>query len=270
MSLIFLLFILLLMHYHTIFEDKIYEARHKLLNLHPKPTVVAEIPKTYFSNIEQDINTSALVEILSSVPNSPLTPGGMIQTFTSTFPNFQNQFCSRNYGLPNLTPANLRYHALQQQVLQISNQNCLPNLINNVTQPYLNISPRSSNSNTSGYLSQSSHIGSLNISGSSNSVEHLYPPYEPLLQVNGNKRSNFSQTEKQLLVGTSANISRHLIDTESNTFEQDSNSITPNLHPTTMVCYYYNIRIYCTHIYFSSIPNFRVERLTFNASVWTA
>lgn len=198
----------------------------------------ADIPKTYFLNTEHDINTSALVEILSSVPNSPLTPGGMIQTFTTTFPNptFQSQLGNRNCDFSNLTPANLRYHALQQQVLQISNQNCLPNLIHSVNQPHLNISPRSSNSNTSGYLSQSSHIGSLNISGSSNSVEHSYPPYKPSIQINGNTNSNSSKTEKQILIGPSVNIPRYLNDIGSNTFEIDGYSITPNIHPITMVC----------------------------------
>src|ERR1044071_7834701 len=67
--------------------DKIYEARHKLLNLYPEPIVQAKIPAAYFSSFEQDFNSSALVVILSSVPNSPLTPGGLLQNFTPTFPN---------------------------------------------------------------------------------------------------------------------------------------------------------------------------------------
>lgn len=203
------------------------------MNLHPKPVVEAEIPTTYFSTIEQDVNTSALVEILSSVPNSPLTPGGIIQNFTPTFPNssFQNQFGNRTHDFSNLTPANLRYHALQQQVLQqqVNNQTFTSNLATGVPQTYSNVSPRSSNSNTSGYLSQSSHIGSLNISGSSNSLEHLYPPYKPLNQ-NGNRSSHYHQSDNKLFVAATHNMPKFPNDNGSNSFETENRLLTPNYH----------------------------------------
>lgn len=204
--------------------DKIYEARHKLLNLYPEPVVQSNIPPAYFSSFEQDFNSSALVEILSSVPNSPLTPGGLIQNFTPTFPNptFSNKIGGRVQDFPNLTPANLRYHAMQQQSLhQHSSHSSAPDLITNEMQTYSNVSPRSMNANTSGYLSQLSHMGSLNISGSSNSLE----------QPSGNAMNNFKHLENQVIMGTPTNtISRHLTERDTHTFEMDNRLLTPAYH----------------------------------------
>lgn len=160
-----------------------------MLNLPKKSMVVPEIPATYFSPTEQDFNSSALVETLSSMPNSPLTPGGFMQNFTPTLsnPSFQNYFGNRMHDFSSLTPANLRYHAMQQQALQqqANNQNIVVNAIS-YSSGRPSISPRSTNTNTSGYLSHSSNIciGGLNISGSSSSIEQLYPPYKPAIQIN--------------------------------------------------------------------------------------
>lgn len=179
----------------------------------------AKIPVAYFSSSEQDFNTSALVEILSSVPNSPLTPGGLFQNFTPTFPNasFSNKIGSRAHDFSNLTPANLHYHAMQQQSLhQNVNQNNTADLVTNEMQTYSNVSPRSMNGNTSGYLSQLSHFGSLNVTGSSNSLD-----------VNAMK--NFQQPENHMNIsGTPTNIlSRHLNERDIHTFEIDNRLLTP-------------------------------------------
>lgn len=192
------------------------------MNLYPEPIVQAKIPAAYFSSFEQDFNSSALVEILSSVPNSPLTPGGLLQNFTPTFPNpnFSNKIASRDFS--SLTPTNLRYHTMQQQSLQQnSNHNNATDLVNNEMQTYSNISPRSMNTNTSGYLSQLSHMGSLNISGSSNSLE----------QPNGNANNNFKQPENQILMGTPTNIMlRHLSERDIHAFDVDNRLLTPVYH----------------------------------------
>lgn len=236
--------------------DKIYEARHKLLNLPPKTIVEAEIPATYFSSVEQEFNTSALVEILSSVPNSPLTPGGLLQNFTPTFPNasFQNQLSN---SFANLTPANLRYHALQQQALQqqVSNQNIPSNLSTNVISSYSgrpSVSPRSTCTNTSGYVSHSSNIRSLNISGSANSLEQLYAPYKPAIQLNGNSVNHYPQTENQMFVGNSTiNLSRHLNESGNNPFETENRLLTPNYHSVCIIIFLIYFKRLCLIILIS-------------------
>lgn len=225
--------------------DKIYEARHKLLNLPSKTIVEAEIPTTYFSSsTEQDFNTSALVEILSSVPNSPLTPGGLLQNFTPTFPNasFQNQVGNRIHDFSSLTPANLRYHALQQQALQqqINNQTLASNLamMPSYSSGRPSVSPRSTKTNTSGY---SSNICSLNISDCSSSLEQLYAPYKPTIQINSNGINHFPQSESQIFAGTSTNnLSRHLNESGGHTFESENRLLTPNYHSVSIN----NIKIY--------------------------
>lgn len=199
--------------------------------------VEAEIPPTYFSTTEPDFNTSALVEILSSAPNSPLTPSGILQNFTPTFPNpsFQNHFGYRVQDFSNLTPANLRYHALQQQALQqqINNQNLASGVATSVMPSYSighpSVSPRSTNTNSSGYLSHSSNI--CNISGSSSSLEQLYAPYKPSSQINGN---GFQQSENPVFVATN-NLSRHLNDIGSNPFDSDNRILTPNYHTVGVI-----------------------------------
>lgn len=218
--------------------DKIYEARHKLLNLTSKEVVEAEIPSTYFLSVEQEFNTSALVEILSSVPNSPLTPSGLLQNFTPTFPNpssfGQNQLGNRAHDFSNLTPANLRYHALQQQALQqqVNNQSLASSLSANIMPSYSSgrpsVSPRSTSTNTSGYLSHASNI--LNISGSANSLEQLYAPYKPALQINGIGVNHFPQSESQIFIGSSSsanNLSRHLNENGNHRFETENRLLTP-------------------------------------------
>lgn len=223
--------------------DKIYEARHKLLNLNPKSMVEAEVPATYFSAVDKEFNSSKLVDILSSVPNSPLTPGGLMQNFTPNFPNaaFQNQLTNRVHDFANLTPSNLRFHALQQHALQqqVNSQNLASNLASNVLPPYPSnrpsASPRSTSSNTSGYLSHSSNICRLNMSGSSNSMEQLYAPYKPSVQINGNGISHFPQSENQIFVGSSnSSLSRHLNDSGSHPFEAENRLLTPNYHTVCM------------------------------------
>lgn len=218
--------------------DKIYEARHKLLNLLPETIVQAEIPENYFSStMEQDFKTSSLVEILSSVPNSPLTPGGLQQSFTPTFPNtsFQNQLGNRVYDFTRLTPTNLRYHGIQQQALQqqINNQNLASNLAINVMPSYTSgrpsISPRSSTTNTSGY---SSNICSLNISDCSSSLEQLYVNR----QMSSNGINHFPQSECQIFAGTSTNnLSRHLNESNGHYFENENRLLTPNYHAVSMI-----------------------------------
>lgn len=175
------------------------------------------------------------MEILSSVPNSPLTPGGMLQNFTPSFPStsIQNQIGSRVNDFSKLTPANLHYHALQQQVLQqqVNNQNIVQNLATNAMSSYPTMSPCSTKTNTSGYLSQSSNICNLNISGSSNSLEQLYAPYKPTIRINGNGINHFSQAENQIYVGTTSNnLSRRLGECVPPSFETENNLLTSNYH----------------------------------------
>lgn len=199
--------------------DKIYEARHKLLNLYPEPVVEAKIPSAYFLSTEQDFNSSALVEILSSVPNSPLTPGGLLQTFSPIAPNasFPNKIACLVHDFSNLTPDNLRYHAMQQQSFpQIGNQENTFNMITNGVQTYSNVSPRSINSNTSGYLSQLSHTGSLNNSCSSNLL-------------NGDGMSK--QPDSRIIIGTpiSKNLNQNDIP-----FEVNNRLLTPSYHSVSV------------------------------------
>lgn len=188
--------------------------------MHPEPVIKPSIPPAYFSSSEQDFNTTALVEILSSVPNSPLTPGGILQNFTPTFPNAT---MSNNIG--NLTPANLRFHQ-QQSLQQVKLQNTALNLASNEMQAYSHVSPRSMNANTSGYLSQLSQMGSLNISGCSHSSE----------QLNGNLMSNFqTQENRGVMSASTSNITMHLNDNEIHTFEMDNQLLTPTpvYHPVS-------------------------------------
>lgn len=201
------------------------------MNLHPKPIVEAEIPATYFSSLEQDPNTSALVEILSSVPNSPLTPTGLLQNFNTNMPfsHFQNKFGSRVNDLSSLTPANLRYHAIQQKAIHQQIYQDFNTSMLNTAGTFANISPRSSNSNTSGYLSHSSQIGSLNISGSSNSMEHLYAPYKPV----STDRNQFPQTESQIFVDNSTNLAVHLKE-DARTFFEENRLIIPHHQPVSI------------------------------------
>lgn len=205
--------------------------------------VDAEIPATYFSPTEQDFNTSALVETLSSIPNSPLTPGGFLQNFTPTLthPSFQNQYGNRLHDFSSLTPANLRYHALQQQALQqqVNNQNMVANAISSFSSGRPSISPRSTNTNTSGYLSHSGSsicISGLNINGSSSSLEQLYPPYKPAIQMNANGLNHFPQPENQIFVGISNNnLARHLNENDGNPFEMENRLLTPNYYSVSII-----------------------------------
>lgn len=198
---------------------------------------MTEIPSTYFSLVEQEFNTSALVEILSSVPNSPLTPGSLLQNFTPTFPNpsFQHQLGNRVHDFSNLTPANLQYHALQQQAFQqqVNNLGLASSLSANIMPSYSSgrpsVSPRSTSTNTSGYISHASNL--LNISGSANSLEQIYAPYKPAIQINGNGVNNFPQSESQIFIGNSANnLSRHLNDSGNHLFETENRLLTPSYH----------------------------------------
>lgn len=111
--------------------DKIYEAHHKLLNLHPQSLVEAEIPATYFSSKEQDFNASNLVKILSSAPNSSLTPGGILQNFTPSFlaASFQNQIDIRAHDLSKLAPTHLDTNAASSStelIDSIPRSDCIP------------------------------------------------------------------------------------------------------------------------------------------------
>lgn len=221
--------------------DKIYEARHKLLNLPLKTIVKAEIPPTYFSSTtEHDFNKSALVEILSSVPNSPLTPGGLLQNFTPIFPNvaFQNQLGNRAHDFSRFDPENLRYHTFQQQALeqQLNNQSLGSNLAINMMPSYssgrLSVSPCSSKTTTSGY---SSNNCSLNIGDCSISLQQLYAPYKPSMQMGSNGINHFSQSENQMFAGTSTNnLSRHLNESNGHSFEAENRLLTPNYHTVSI------------------------------------
>lgn len=222
------------------------------MNLTPKDAVEPEIPSTYFSLLEPEINTQDLVKILSSVPNSPLTPG-LLPNFAPIFPNppFQTSN-NRVHDYPNLTPENLRYLNLQQQALQqqMNTQNSLASSLRANVMPSFSsgrpsVSPRSTSTNTSGYLSHASNMH--NISSSANSLEQLYAPYKPAIQINGNGINHFPQTDSQIFIGSSANnLSRHLNESGSQPFEAENRLLTPSYHSV------------CTRIIHNALPLLRL------------
>lgn len=177
-----------------------------LLKLHPESIAEAQIPTTYFSMSEPDFNSSALVEMLSSVPNSPLTPGGLIQGFPLTIPNatFSN-YANIHDMTSKLTPANLRFHAMQQQSLQQEHISTLA-----LNGSYTNVSPRSVHSNTSGYLSQLGHISSPNNSGASSSLDFQQPEHQTMLSTPSNnlcRRFNQGDFDHRLLTPNYQSVS---------------------------------------------------------------
>lgn len=233
--------------------DKIYEARHTLLDL-PSPMVKVEVPATYFASREIDLTSAIqcknLVEILSSFPDSPLTPG-VGPNFAPAFPSasFPNQFGNRTSQnlsditsrMPNLalSPANLhRLHAMQLQINNHQNSN-----MNLAIPPYASsrssVSPRSSGTNTSGYLS---NVSMLNMSGSSNSLD-TYPPYKPNMQNDSNghyTQQSDNQTFANTSNGSGINLSCRLNEIAgSHSFGDDNGMLTPNFGIPVS----YNIRI---------------------------
>lgn len=218
--------------------------------------VKAEVPQTYFATRELDLTSAIqrknLVEILSSFPDSPLTPGAGAN-FAPNFPNvhsFQNQYgnggvggnnggggnramptnlaeiASRMQSLP-LSPANLhRLHAMHHQ----NNQNTVMNLQPMPSYPSgrSSVSPRSAGTNTSGYLS---NIDNLNFSSSSNSLDQMYPPYKPNMHSDANH--HFPQSENQTFAngsnGNGMNLSCRLNEIAGNhSFGDDNRLLTPN------------------------------------------
>lgn len=206
--------------------------------------IKAEVPATYFASRDIDLTSAIqrknLVEILSSFPDSPLTPG-VGPNFASAFPSapFPNQFGNRTSQanladitsrMPNLalSPANLhRLHAMQLQIN--NNQNSNMNLaIPPYTSGRSDISPRSSGTNTSGYLS---NVSNLNMSGSSNSLEQMYPPYKPNMQndLNGHYTQSHNETFANTSNGSGMNLSCRLNEIAGNhSFGDDSRMLTPN------------------------------------------
>lgn len=205
--------------------------------------VKAEVPDTYFASYDND-STSAiprqnLADYSSSFPDSPLTPG-IGPNFASAFPSasFPNQFGNRTSQaniseitsrMPNLvlSPANLHhYHAMQ-----LNNNNNQNSNINLNIPPYASsrsdVSPRSSTMNTSGYLS---NVSNLNMSGSANSLEHMYPPYKPNIQndLNGHYTQSDDQTFANTSNGNGMNLSCRLNEIGNHSFGDDNRMLTPN------------------------------------------
>lgn len=178
-----------------------------------------------------------LVEILSSFPQSPLTPG-VGHAFPPNFPSTPNQSFANRPMPPNpndlsrmpymtLSPANLNRmnlnHALQQQLQQANNPGAMT--MPPYSSVHQSVSPRSAGTNTSGYLSNSFH-------GSTNSLEQYGAPYRlPTMQVNGNNVGSFPQSENQIFGNSSGgNISlMNLNESGGNrSFDMDNCTLTPN------------------------------------------
>lgn len=216
-----------------------YEARHVLLDL-KTPMVKAEIPSTYREReLISDIQRQNLVEILSGYPDSPLTPGAanfmpqfpkpsahQMQYGNRLTPSSIAEITSRMQNLP-LSPANI--HRLQAMQLQQNgnghqNMNLMPSY---QTSMRSSVSPRSSGTNTSGYLSN------LNTSASSNSLEQMYPPYKLSIQTTDvNGITTFPQMENQpfgnSMNGNGMNLSCRLNENAGNPYGDEYELPTPN------------------------------------------
>lgn len=230
---------------HPPILDKIYEARHALLNL-STPLVKAEIPTTYFAPREEDlelVHRRNLAALLSNYPDSPLTPG-LPPVFGAGFNSPFNQFQKMNSGVANqleqailptlqnfqnlqISPASL--NRFQSNNNQCGNKNFLaPNLMTPFPQARPSLSPRVPSTNTSGYQSLNSSTNSLeqlytsyqhntqaNTSGyqslnsSNNSLEQLYTSYQQNVQANSSSVSASSQDNQTFASG---NIARRLSD----------------------------------------------------------
>lgn len=148
------------------FSDKIYEARHELLNL-TTPLIKANIPKSYFSKIDLLNDKFAFHPTLALMTNrteSPLTHHHLVPNFGSQFEAIQNALS------PNL--------ARMQSLQNIRQRMPQTNFHNNLLSPHTNMSPRRSVSpTTSGY--NSTHTSFNNSSNSSLEAQMGLFPQSP-------------------------------------------------------------------------------------------
>lgn len=235
------------------FTDKIYEARHAILQL-TTPMVVPEIPSTYFASNNQDTNNQlcqrTLASMLSRCPESPLTPGvsnnfGLNtnnspfaayqsklnhcspqlnqyqqQQFTLELPRLQNLKISPNHlnrFLPSAIPNEKNYLAANSSMLPFS----LPVTPAPATSfsrcPSLSPIKSTPSANTSGYESFSS---------TANSLEQSYAPYQPNMHASTSGSSaHLSPANHSFLP---SNMSRRMSDSRSSfTLDNECRSSTP-------------------------------------------
>ena len=212
--------------------DKLYEARHELLKL-TTPIVKPDIPATYFAPKDHNnemLYRKTLAMLLSNYPDSPITPSLQYRSsFTTPYDHLQKFVSSNMMPMQQLQQQQQQqqqhqnqqfhqqgHHHLQPQFNDSANYMQTPNANNNNTNNNnnflslptaksnnnsLQVSPRNSSTNTSGYQSFSS---------STNSLEQLYPPYQPANQSSGNHLSTGASGISQFSPNYMAGPTRHL------------------------------------------------------------
>lgn len=111
------------------FIDKVYEARHEILNLNV-PIIKPEIPTTYFSIKDQYldmVHNHNLAALLSKYPESPMAPGFQLNNNNLTPTNFMSPY-NNLQSYQELTPTGTPNQKYIQMHNTISNNN---NSINN-------------------------------------------------------------------------------------------------------------------------------------------
>lgn len=237
--------------------DKIYEARHSILQL-TTPIVKPEIPLTYFApNQETGLSyRRTLASMLSSYPESPLTPGVSnnfgLNANNSPFAAYQPKFNNFASQLNQYQQQQLALELPRLQNLQISpgnlnrfqsaaNQNeknfLAPNSMLTFPLPSTtaaasfsrgtSVSPIKStpSANTSGYESFSS---------SATSLEQMYAPFQQNMQANSSGISAHFSPENQTFLPS--NMSRRMSDSRpSFTFDNECRTPTPGYGLTVSV-----------------------------------
>lgn len=134
------------------------------------PIVKPEIPATYFAPVGQDTELAyrkSLSNLLSNYPDSPMTPGVQMR---SNLAPIINQYQQLSLS-PNLSRFTSNQNNNNMNRCRSTNNNFL-GLPQSESVNNLNVSPKNTSTNTSGYHSFSS---------STNSLEQLFPPYETKL-----------------------------------------------------------------------------------------
>lgn len=133
------------------------------------PIIKPDIPATYFAPVGQDVELAyrkSLSNLLSNYPDSPMTPGIQMRSNLAPIINqYQQMSLSPNVSRfpPNQNNNSNRCRSSNNNFLGVPQQDSVNNL---------NLSPKNTSTNTSGYHSFSS---------STNSLEQLFPPYDAKL-----------------------------------------------------------------------------------------
>lgn len=185
--------------------------------------VKPDIPLTYFAPKDEDGELTYrknLAALLSNYPESPLTPGlppGFGPNMNSPFAQYQKfNNASMEMNMQRLQNMQISPNSMNRFQAQLHQQNSNKFLAPPMTampQTRQNVSPRTNTSaNTSGYHS---------FSGSTNSLEQLYAPYQQNIQAG---MSQFSPEQQNFM---SASLNRRLSESNgSQTFENEGRSPT--------------------------------------------